>query len=59
MFCPFIKGECRKDCVFHHTARAVTGGMTSPVSSCILAIAAEQLDHYTMMRVLKMEDQNS
>ena len=59
MSCPFINGECRNDCVFHHVPRAATGGMTSQVSACILAIAAPQLDQYTMMRILDQEDQNS
>jgi len=59
MFCPFIKGECRSDCVFHHVPRAMAGGMSNSVCPCILAIAADQLDYYASMRIDEMEDQNS
>ncbi len=59
MFCPFIKDECRTDCVFHHVPRAMVGGMSSSVCPCILAIAADQLDHYASMKIDDMEYQNS
>lgn len=58
MFCPFIKGECRSDCVFHHNTRTMIGGMTSPVSPCVLAIAADQLDYYASLRVDEIESRN-
>ncbi|MEJ5965586.1 hypothetical protein [Flavonifractor porci] len=59
MFCPFINGECREDCTFRHLARASTGGMISNTSLCALAIAADQLDQYILMRIMEAEDQNS
>jgi len=59
MFCPFINGECREDCTFRHIARASAGGMLSNPNPCVLAIAADQLDQYILMRTMEAEDQNS
>lgn len=59
MFCPFINGECRKDCTFRHVARASSGAMMNNPNPCVLAIAADQLDQYILMRTKQAEDQNS
>lgn len=59
MFCPFINGECRNDCAFHHVPRATNGGMSSSVCQCILAIVADQLDYYTSLKIDEAETQNS
>lgn len=37
MFCPFIKDECRNDCVFHCRPRAASQSMSNPVLSCVIA----------------------
>lgn len=59
MFCPFINGPCHEDCVFRHVARASAGSMTHRTSQCVLAIAADELDQYILLRTQEHEDQNS
>jgi len=56
MFCPFINGECRKDCAFRHMARAAVGGMTNNLMFCALAIAADDLVTYLPQKELQEED---
>lgn len=59
MFCPFIKDECRENCTFRHMARGSSGNMVQSTSHCVLAIAADELDQYLLMKIQQEEDQNS
>ena len=35
MFCPFINGDCRKDCTFH--CHKVAGTELSGITECLIA----------------------
>ena len=59
MFCPFVQGECREDCTFRHVPRAQSGSMMNRVSSCSLAILADQLDYYVQLKIKDEEDHSS
>ena len=37
MFCPFIKDDCRQDCVFRCRPRASSPSMQQPALTCVLA----------------------
>lgn len=56
MFCPFINGECRKDCAFRHMPRAAVEGMVNNVMTCALAVAADDLTAYLYRKTLQEED---
>ena len=49
MFCPFVKGDCREDCVFRCRPRAASQNMVNPSLTCVLtsridAMNTEQQD---------------
>lgn len=59
MYCPFLKTECYSKCAFRHIPRQTTGGLQNNPNTCALAIAADGLDQYLLMRTEQEETQNS
>lgn len=55
MFCPFTNGEYHKDCVFRHMPRQTTGSLQCNPNPCVLAIAADELDQYLLMKTEQEE----
>lgn len=44
MFCPFIKDECRVDCVFRCMPRAASPSMMHDTLTCVLASRISEMN---------------
>ena len=44
MFCPFIKDECRADCVFRCRPRAASSSMMQDTLTCVLASRISEMN---------------
>ena len=44
MFCPFIKDECREDCVFRCRPRATSPSILNGPLTCVLASRIDEMN---------------
>lgn len=59
MFCPFTKGDCRKDCCFHRSVARSVDSMSENLTHCVLVLLADELEMQTYDQILRSEDQSS
>mgnify|MGYP006878950353 FL=1 len=56
-FCPFINGDCRKDCSFYRTTVALGENRLYAKKNCSLALLSEMVEQISKAKIDELDDQ--